>query len=198
MGCGSSAGVHAAQGLSSPEGKRRYEAAQLKFKQKEADDFQRKFGFAPNVQIPGQMPQMGMPGQMPMMGMQQPMVGVPGQMPMMGMQQPMVGMPGQMPMMGMQQPMMGIPGEIPMMGMQQPMMGFSGQMPMPMFANGTEPITPGQQPYMAPDAYQPDIVEVYGTEQVHYEQDLQAKPRELEDQPQEFQQQPTEQPQYVF
>jgi hypothetical protein len=166
MGCGNSRGVHAAQGLSTPEGMRRYEAAQLKMKQKEADDFQKKFGFTQKVQIPGQMP---------MMGMQQPMMGMPGQMPMMGMQQPMMGMPGQMPMMGMQQPMMGMPGQMPMMGMQQP-------------------ITPGQQPYMTPDAYQPKIVEVVVIEQVNYEQEVQKQPKE---EPQEVQKQPKEEPQEV-
>jgi hypothetical protein len=151
MGCGNSRGVHAAQGLSTPEGMRRYEAAQLKMKQKEADDFQKKFGFTQKVQIPGQMP-------------------------MMGMQQPMMGMPGQMPMMGMQQPMMGMPGQMPMMGMQQP-------------------ITPGQQPYMTPDAYQPKIVEVVVIEQVNYEQEVQKQPKE---EPQEVQKQPKEEQQYEF
>jgi hypothetical protein len=181
MGCGSSAGVHAAIGLSTPEGKRRYEAAQLKMKQKEADDFQKKYGFAQKVQIPGQIP---------MMGMQQPMMGMPDQMPMMGMQQPMMGMPDQMPMMGMQQPMMGMPDQMPMMGMQQPMMGMPDQMPMMGI-----PITPGQQPYMAPDAYQPKILEVGGTEQVNYEQEVQKQPTEK---PQKVQEQPTEKIQYEF
>ena len=62
--------VHAAEGMSTGEGKRRYEAAQLAMKQKEADAFQAKYGFANKVAIQGQQPPMGM--QQPMMGMQQP------------------------------------------------------------------------------------------------------------------------------
>ena len=66
--------VHAAEGMSTGEGKRRYEAAQLAMKQKEADAFQAKYGFANKVAIQGQQPPMGM--QQPMMGMQQPMMGM--------------------------------------------------------------------------------------------------------------------------